>query len=178
MAARQQRRATGRGLRPAAASSCSSACARKSLEQLAVQIVAVGHHHDGRVLHLRLLHQLAGESSTMEMLLPEPWVCQTMPPLREPGSTLCRKWRALRICLVVAAARGRDHRGLHRLAHRVELVIAGDLLDDAVVALLEQDEVAQVIQQQLGREEAAHHLLQLEFQQAAGRSRCAGCARE
>ena len=33
-----------------------------------------------------------------------------------------------------------DHRGLHRLAHRMELVVTGDLLDDLVGVLLEQHE--------------------------------------
>ena len=104
---------------------------------------------------------------TIEMLLPEPCVCQTMPPLREPGTTSLAIGGAilLRLARGTAAAVAAITVGPHRLAHRMELVIAGDLLDQPVVALLEQNEIAQVVQQQLRREEAAHHLLQLEFQQ-------------
>jgi hypothetical protein len=49
----------------------------------------------------------------------------------------------------------------------MELVVAGDLLHQpaALITDFEQHEVAQVVQQQLGCEEAAHHLLQFELQQ-------------
>ena len=57
-----------------------------------------------------------------------------------------------------------NHRGPHGLAHRVELMVAGDLLDEGVTVLLEQHEVAQVVQKQLRLEEATHHRLQLHLQ--------------
>ncbi|MCW5601803.1 hypothetical protein [Nitrosomonas sp.] len=52
-----------------------------------------------------------------------------------------------------------------RLSYRMELVVARDLLDQLIVALLMKNEVTQIILQQLGREETTHHLLQFGFQQ-------------
>ncbi|MNP63921.1 hypothetical protein D3C76_1593710 [compost metagenome] len=59
---------------------------------------------------------------------------------------------------------GGNHRGAHGLANRMELVISGNLFDDAVAILLEQDEVPHVIQKQLRLEKATHHRLQLHLQ--------------
>jgi hypothetical protein len=81
----------------------------------------------------------------MVMLLPLPWVCQTTPPLP-------RSWRGL------SARRG--HHLRNGRAHRVELVVAGDLLDQLAV-VLEQHEVAQVVQQVGRRQRASHQRLQL-----------------
>ena len=50
--------------------------------QLAVQFVAVGDHDQRRVLHRRLLQQLARKQH-MDMLLP--CLCQNTPALCEPG---------------------------------------------------------------------------------------------
>jgi hypothetical protein len=47
----------------------------------------------------------------------------------------------------------------------MELVVAGDLLHHLAVGRLEQYEVAQIVEQQLRREETAHYLFELEFQQ-------------
>ncbi len=47
----------------------------------------------------------------------------------------------------------------------MELVIAGDLLHQPRLARLEQDEVAQVVEQQVWGEEASDHLFQLELKQ-------------
>ena len=60
---------------------------------------------------------------------------------------------------------GSDHGGTHRLTHRVELVVTGDLLDQLPVRLLEQHEIAQVVQQQRRLEEAPDHGFQLKLQQ-------------
>ncbi len=74
------------------------------------------------------------------MLLPEPWVCQTTPPLCvPPGREALTTWRIA--------------------APRVELMIAGDLFHQATV-ILEQHEVTQVIQQQLRRHHTAQQGLQ------------------
>ncbi|MNK72500.1 hypothetical protein D3C87_919790 [compost metagenome] len=64
---------------------------------------------------------------------------------------------------LVSILRG-NNRGAHRLAHRVKLVIARNLLDDGVAILLEQYEVAHVIQEQFGLEETANHCFQLHLQ--------------
>ena len=46
-------------------------------------------------------------------------------------------------------------------------VVGRDLLDQPIITLLKQHAVAQIVQQQVGREEAAHDLLQLELQKRA-----------
>jgi hypothetical protein len=79
----------------------------------------------------------------MVMLLPLPWVCHTTPPLP--------LW---------AATGARPHHLLDRRPHRVELVVAGDLLDQPAV-VLEQHEVAQVVEQHGRGEHAADQGLQL-----------------
>jgi hypothetical protein len=98
------------------------------------------------------------------MLFPEPCVCQTTPALREPGCTSLPPGGALIGNLFRCRSRG-DQRHPHRLAHGVELVVAGDLLDGVAVVLLKEDEVAQVIEEQFAVEEAFDHLLQLVFEQ-------------
>jgi hypothetical protein len=84
-------------------------------KQLAVQVVAVGDDHDGRVLHRGSCITRAAKQ-VMVMLLPLPWVCHTTPPL------------PLRATGRAVGARRRHHLVDGR-AHRVELVVAGDLLD-------------------------------------------------
>ncbi|MDT4816766.1 hypothetical protein FQZ97_498230 [compost metagenome] len=114
---------------------------REHSEQLAVQVVAVGDNHDGRVLHRRFLHHPGGEAGHGDALA-----------------------RALGMpdhpALVRAArARGADHL-LDRRTHGMELVIAGNLLHQPAV-ILEQHEVAQVIQQHRRLQHATHQRLQL-----------------
>ncbi|MNO98661.1 hypothetical protein D3C76_904100 [compost metagenome] len=58
-----------------------------------------------------------------------------------------------------AAGARRSYHLLNGGAHGMELVIAGNLLDQAAV-ILEQHEVAQVIEQHLWRQGAAHQSLQ------------------
>ncbi len=79
------------------------------------------------------------------MLLPLPWVCHTTPPLPRKRGSLA----GLDAAITWAMA-----------AHRMELVIARDLLDDVAV-VLEQHEAAQIVQQHRGRQHAAHQRLQL-----------------
>jgi hypothetical protein len=55
----------------------------------------------------------------------------------------------------------RAQRLAHRHLHRVELVVAGHLLDDAAAIVLEHDEVAQQVEQAPRRAQALDHHLQL-----------------
>jgi hypothetical protein len=82
----------------------------------------------------------------MVMLLPLPCVCHTTPPLPRTDGLL-------------PLARG-GHHMLDGRAHRVELVVAGNLLDQLAV-VFEQHEVAQVVQQVARRQHAAHQRFQL-----------------
>ena len=59
----------------------------KLLVELPVEIVAIRHHHQRRVVHLRLLEELPGVAGTSRCSCPEPCVCQKTPALREPGTT-------------------------------------------------------------------------------------------
>lgn len=109
-------------------------------EQLAVEVVAVGDHHDGRVLHRRLLHHPRRKAGHRDALATALRVPHHAALLRTP-------W-----------ARRRHHLPDGR-PHRVELVVAGDLLDQHPV-VLEQHEEAQVIEQHRRRQRAAHQGLQ------------------
>ncbi len=119
--------------------------AREHAEQLVVQVVAVGHHHQGRVAHGRVLHQLGREAGHLDALAGA---------LRVPHHAALAALGGLGL-----RAGGHQHALDHR-AHRVELVIAGHLLDQPAL-VLEQDEVAQVVQQQFALEQAMHQRLQL-----------------
>ncbi len=78
-----------------------------------------GHDNNRRVAHLRLLQQFA-DKQHMEMLLPEPCVCQTTPAF------YCL---AEYYCAVPVAYRSKQRSRLHGLTHRVELVITSYFLN-------------------------------------------------
>jgi hypothetical protein len=82
---------------------------RERAEQLIGQIVAIGDHHDRRVLRRRLVDHAARVERHRERLA-----------------------RALGVPddadLAIAAGPGRAHGLLDRLAHRADLVIPGELL--------------------------------------------------
>ena len=114
-------------------------------EQLAVEVVAVCDDDDGRVLHQRVLHHARCKARHRDALAAA---------LGVPDHAAL----AANALHAVGARRG-DHLRDGR-PHRVELVVAGDLLDQAAV-ILEQHEEAQVVQQ-VGRcQHAAHKGLQL-----------------
>ncbi len=136
----------------------------EGLEELAVQVVAVGDHHHGGVLHLGLLHELGGEEHHGQALaraLGVPHQATAARARRHAAGIV----GAGPVFHLVAGRGGRHQRGAHCLAHGMELVVGGDFLNDAPLILLEEHEIAQVVQQEMMGEEATHHLLQLEFQQ-------------
>ena len=99
----------------------------KHSEQLTVEVIAVGDDHDGRVLHRRFLHDARGKAGHGDAL---------SAALRVPDdAALVRSTRA----------RCRDDLNDGK-PHRMELVVASNLLDDAAI-IFKQHEVAQVVQQ-------------------------------
>ena len=113
----------------------------EGLEQLAIEVVAVRDHNDGRVLQFRRHEQHRGTADHLD------------------GFT-----RALGMphhATLAVAARGRSaDNALGHGQHRVELVVTRDFLDqDALV--LEQNEVAQILQKKVFSEHPADEGLQL-----------------
>ena len=117
----------------------------EGVEELVVEIVAVGDHDDRRVGQARLADQRAGQ--------------------HQHGQRLAR---ALGVpdhaAAPVALTRGRPQARQHagpRLAHRAELVVARDLLGDlAALVLLEGDAGAQVVDQRPRLEQPPDQRLQ------------------
>jgi len=114
--------------------------AGKDAEELVVQVVAVGHHHQRRVAHPGVLHQHATQAGHLYALA-----------------------RALGMpdhaALARAARRRRLKHTFHHSAHGMELVVASHFLDQSAV-VFEQDEMAQVVEQQFALEQAMHQRLQ------------------
>ena len=135
-------------------------CRAEGLIQLAIEIITVRHHDDGRIVHLRLLQQLTritdhGNTLTRTLGVPNHTrLARTRHYLVAIGRTLLSHLPWPR----------RDHRHPHCLAHRMELVISGDLLDDGVAIVFKQNKVADVVQQQLAIKEAPDDFLQLILQ--------------
>ena len=92
-----------------------------------VEIVAVGDHHDGRILHRHILHHPCGKAGHRDALAAA---------LRVPHHPALVR---------TTGARCRNHL-IDRGSHRVELVITGNLLDQRAV-ILEQHKITQVIEQ-------------------------------
>ena len=133
----------------------------EGIEELAVQVVAVGHHHDGRVVHLRLCRQFGGIADHGDRL------ARTLGVPHHPrlAGTGLYPIRIVRPHIGHVVLLRRRHRGTHRLAHRMKLMITGDLLDERVAILLKEDEVVEIVEQQLRLEEALHQGLQPELEQ-------------
>ena len=114
-------------------------------KELAVQVVAVGNHHHGRVLHGWFLHHPGGETGHGDALAAA---------LRMPHHA------ALALYLGRAFGLRSRHHMRHGGAHRVVLMVAGNLLNQAAI-VLEQHKAAQIIQQHRRRQHALHQRLQL-----------------
>ena len=97
-------------------------------EELIVQVVAVGEHDDGRVCHGRFEDELAGEEEHGQALAGA---------LGVPDDA----------ALVVAVGSGGFDGAFDGLVDRVVLVIPGDLLDDGLAVVFEDDEGADQIEE-------------------------------
>ena len=118
-------------------------------EQLVVEVVAVGQHDQGRVLHRRVLDDLPGVEGHQQALAGA---------LRVPDHA----------DLAIAAGRRRRERALHRVPHGVELVVAREDLDDvAPSSVAEDDEILEQVEQAAAVEHALEQRLQ--FRRALGR---------
>ena len=107
-------------------------------EQLIVEIVAVGQHDQRRVLHRRVLDDLARIEGHQQALAGA---------LRVPDHA----------DLAVAVRRGRCQRAFHRAAHGVELVVAGEDFDDLAAGVAEDDEILEQVQEAAAVEHALEH---------------------
>jgi len=133
---------------------------RERPEQLVVQVVAVGQHHDGRVPHRGLSDDPARVEDHRQALAG---------PLRVPhhaDAPVAGRTAGLGPGLVargglpdaLALQLGRAQRLLDRDPHGVELVVARDLLDRRPAAgLLEHDEVPDQVQEPPRREDPLDH---------------------
>ena len=133
------------------------------LVKLPVEIVAIRHHDQRRVVHLRLLQELARVAAHRDALARALRVPEDA-RLARAGHDLPAIRRPLLLHPRAFLRRRGNERHPHRLPHAVELMVARDLLDQRVAVLLEEHEIADVIEKQIRPEKAAHHLLQLEFQ--------------
>ncbi|EXI72987.1 MAG: hypothetical protein AW07_02919 [Candidatus Accumulibacter sp. SK-11] len=141
------------------------AAAREGAEELVVEVVAVGEHDQRRVLHRRLADDSSGVERHRQAFAR---ALRVPHHAHAPVAGLAAR---LSTCLVAALPRlqllrcALQLRGAQRLAdrdlHRVELVVAGHLLDDATTVVLKDDEVAQQIEKAPRRTQARDHHLQL-----------------
>lgn len=115
--------------------------AGEGAEELVVEVVAVGEDYDSGVLQGRLEHQLPGEEHHGEAL------ARALGVPHHPAPA------------VPALARGLQ-RGPHRLLHRVELVVGGQLLLHLLAVVLVDDEVADQLEQPLFGEDPAQEDLE------------------
>ena len=116
--------------------------AREDVEQLIVEVVAVGQHDQRRVRQRRMLNDLAGVEQHRQALAAA---------LRVPDHPDA----------AVALDPGRRDGVIHRLVDGVILVIGGDLLGDGCAVGLEDDEIADQVEQALRREDALDQRLKL-----------------
>ncbi len=113
-------------------------------EELVVEIVAVGEHHDGRILERDLSEELADEEEHREAL----------------AAALCVPDHA---DLSVSLRRCRPQRLRNGLVDGEVLVVPGDFLrNHAVAPLLEEDERAQQVDDPVWPQRAEHQRPQLE----------------
>ena len=140
--------------------------AREGAEELVVEVVAVGQHDDGGILHRRLADDapgVEGHGQTLARPLRVPDDADS--PVARRSSRLAarlvapgRLARRVRPPLQLRRAQRLGDRGLHR----VELVVAGHLLGERTAAVvLEHDEVADQGQEPAGRTDALDQHLEL-----------------
>ena len=133
-------------------------------EELVVEIVAIGEHHQGGVLQCRMAHDARGIEEHREAL------ATALGVPHHAGAAVARSAALAAGCRAEPAG---THGFLHRRIHGMELVIAGDdLVQGARIRVfLEDDEVLQQIEEALRREHPPDERLQLQ-----GGGRCVGLA--
>ena len=143
--------------------------ARERAEQLVVEIVAVGQHHDGRVLHRRVQDHPPGVERHCQALAGTLRVPDHADPAvalfaagHRPRVVAALLARLKALGLVPALHRNRRAQGFfQRDIDGVKLVVAGDLLGQLAGALvLEHDEMAHQIEKAALLEHAFEHHLQ------------------
>ena len=135
--------------------------AGEGAEELVIQVVSVCQHHHGRVLHGRLADDAPGVEGHGQAL------ARTLGVPDHPDAPVAGRTATLAARLVEPALFGRLQFGCpqslgDRHLDRVELVIAGHLLDQRTAAIvLEHDEVADQRKKSLRFADAFQHHLQL-----------------
>src|SRR5690606_2707323 len=134
--------------------------AREGAEELVVEVVAVGEHDDGRVTHRRLADDAArveGHRQALARPLRVPHDADA--PIARLAASLALRcgYRAAGYQVVGSLQLGRPQRLLHRYLDRMELVVAGHLLDDAPAVVLEDDEVTDKVEEPPRRQETRDH---------------------
>ncbi len=132
------------------------------MEQLAVQVVAIRHHQQGRVIHFRLLQQLPGittHRNTLTRALSMPHHTS----LFAAGHHLIPVFCAL-FCHTFRVLCS-NNRGFYCFSHSMELVITGYFFDDCSTVVFKKHKKADVIKQHLAVEKTPHQGFQLPFQQ-------------
>ena len=135
--------------------------AGKDTEELVVQVVAVGEHNDGGVLHRRLADDGTGVEGHGEALagalgVPDDADARVADvAARSSPSLVASGFHSgpLQIC--------RAKRLVYSYSNGVELVVAGHLLGKRAAVVLEHDEVAQEGEEAAWLEDALQHHLQL-----------------
>ena len=134
------------------------------LEQLPIKVVAVGDHQQGWILHFGLLQEHPGITAHADAFARA---------LSVPHNARFFTARFHRLSVggppfghsILVDFFGGYNGGQHSLAHGMKLVIARQFLNQLPVVVLEQDKIAQVIEQTFPLEEAPDEYLQLPFQQ-------------
>jgi hypothetical protein len=135
-------------------------------EELVVEVVAVGEHDQGRVLHRRLADDAPGVEGHGQALAR---ALRVPDDANAPVAGLAARLEARLVPsghlrdTIGAGQLGCPQRFAHRHLHRVELVVARHLLDEAAAAafVLEDDEVSYEVEESPRSEDALDHDLQL-----------------
>ena len=128
-------------------------------EELVVEVVAVGEHHQGRVLHGRLADDAPGVEGHGQAL------ARALGVPDHPDAPVARLTAGRPACVstAVAAPKPGGAQGLgHGHPHSVELMVAGHLFDEPSAAvILEDNEIAHQIKESPLLEQPLDHHLQL-----------------
>ncbi len=142
---------------------------REVVEELVIQVVAVGQHHDGGVLHQGVLDDLArverhGQALARALRVPHHANAPVAGMARQPLLRPAHPVQAAHLPHPVRLRRGRARaqRLLNGCVDRVILVVPRHLLDQhAVAGVLEDDEIADQVEEARRIEDPLDHHLEL-----------------